>query len=185
MPGPLIIIVPPPTVSLSVSPNPPLAGQPATFRATATPATGHSIASYAWDFGDGTTQTTTGPTVTKTYDTVGTYVVTVTATDDTGQAASATGSFTITSSGVVSSFTFSPTDPGPGDSVNFDGSASTAPGGRTITEWKWDFGDGTVVTDNDPRTDHEFAAAKTYVVRLTVKDSAGRTGTSEQEVEVE
>ena len=168
-----------PTVTLAVTPSPPAAGQAATFTATATPASGHGISSYAWNFGDGsTTQTTTGPTVTKTYSKVGTYVVTVTVTDDLGQTASVSLQFTIVGSGVTASFTSSPTDPKTTTTVQFNGVASTASAGATITEWNWDFGDGSVVNaNNDPTTSHQFAAVGTYVVRLTVTDSAGRTGT--------
>ena len=78
-----------PTVPLAVLPSPPVAEQLATFTATATAADDHGISTYFWDYGDGNVQTTTTPTVTKRYSTVGTYVVTVTVTDDLGQTASA------------------------------------------------------------------------------------------------
>ncbi len=166
-----------PTVTLAVQPSPPVADQLATLTATATPAADHGISSYAWTFGDGTTQTTTGPTVTKTYSVVGTYVATVTVTDDLGQTASASLQFTIVGSGVTGSFTSSPTSPTTAITVQFNGVASTASAGATITDWDWDFGDGSLFEDNDPTASHQFGAAGTYVVRLTVTDSAGRTGT--------
>ena len=166
-----------PTVALAVAPSPPLAGQVATFTATATPATGHGISSYVWNFGDGSTATTTGPTTTKTYSAVGTYVVTVTVTDDLGQTASASLQFAIVGSGVTASFTASPTNPTTATTVQFNGVASTASAGATITQWAWNFGDGNTSTASSPLTSHQFGAARTYVVRLTVTDSQGRTGT--------
>src|SRR5688572_30606728 len=67
-----------PTIaSIAASPNPPLAGQLATFSATVTPAPNRTITNYEWNFGDGTSQTTSGPTVTKRYATQGVYVVTL------------------------------------------------------------------------------------------------------------
>lgn len=173
-----------PTVTLAVVPDPPLANQSATFTATATPASGHNIVSYAWNFGDGNTQTTTGPTVTKTYSAVGTYVVTVTVTDDVGQTASVSKSITITGSGVTASFTVSPTKPKTADTTRFDGTPSTGAAGATITSYKWDFGDGNTRTESDGLTSHVYTAARTYIVRLTVTDSNDRTGTTTKEVEV-
>jgi PKD repeat protein len=103
----------------------------------------------------------------------------VTVTDDVGQTASAARQFAIVSSGVTASFTASPTNPRTTDTVQFNGVTSTAPAGATITEWEWDFGDGSsVVEESDPTTSHQFSSARTYVIRLTVTDSTGRTGTT-------
>jgi PKD repeat protein len=174
-----------PTVTLTVAPDPPLAGQPAVLTADADADDGHSIVRYSWDFGDGTTETTTSSSISKTYTTRGTYVARVTVTDDVGQTASASKSFTISGSGVTASFTISPKEPEEGESVYFDGSASSGAGGATITEWTWDFGDGgDPVEDNDPTVSHTYADSGEYVVRLTVTDSQGRTGTTTATVEV-
>ena len=175
-----------PTVTtLAVAPSPPVADQAATFTATATAATGHRIRSYFWTYGDGATQTTTDATVTKTYSTVGTYVATVKVTDDLGRTASASLSFTIVSSGVTASFTSSPTNPTTAVAVQFNGIASTASAGATITDWEWDFGDGSsVVSGTSATASKTFTTAGIYVVRLTVTDSAGRTGTTTNNVTV-
>jgi YVTN family beta-propeller protein len=81
-------------VAVAVTPD---QGPAAAFSATAAPAdqassfdaSGSSdpdgtVASYHWDFGDGTTQTTTSATTTHTYTTPNAYTVTLTVTDDAG-----------------------------------------------------------------------------------------------------
>jgi PKD repeat protein len=42
------------------------------------------VASYDWDFGDGATSTTSGPTTSHTYAAPGNYTATLTVTDDAG-----------------------------------------------------------------------------------------------------
>ncbi len=176
-----------PDVKITVSPAIPIAGQQATFIATATTPTGHSVQSYAWDFGDGTTQTTTAPSATKTYSRVGTYTASVTATDDLGQQGTATVPLTV-GSGIIfpsPSFSISPTNPRPAQTVNFNASGITSAGGATITAYEWDFGDGSAaVTSSSPSAQHAYATEQTFVARLTVTDSQGRTATTTQNVPV-
>lgn len=77
-----------PTASFSVSGLPAAAGDPVSFDASASSDPDGSIASYAWDFGDGNTGS--GQTVTHTYAADDNYTVTLTVTDNeskTGQAA--------------------------------------------------------------------------------------------------
>jgi PKD repeat protein len=64
---------------------------------------------------------------------------------------------------------------------SFDGTASTDPDG-TITAWNWDFGDG--ATGSGATTSHQYAAAGSYQVRLTVTDNQGATGTTTSTVTV-
>ena len=52
--------------------------------------------------------------------------------------------------------------------VNFDGSASCAPAGRTIAAYAWDFGDGT--TGSGVEVTHTYATPGVYTVELTVTD---------------
>ena len=54
------------------------------FDASASTVAYGSVASYAWNFGDGSTATTTTPTTTHTYAAVGTYTATVTETSSGG-----------------------------------------------------------------------------------------------------
>ncbi|HXO10427.1 MAG TPA: PKD domain-containing protein, partial [Solirubrobacteraceae bacterium] len=78
-----------------------LVGQAVGFDAVASSDPDGTVASYHWDFGDGSTQTTRSPTTTHTYATAGARTVTLTVTDDadcstaqtfTGQTVSCNGS---------------------------------------------------------------------------------------------
>lgn len=48
---------------------------------------------------------------------------------------------------------------------------STSSGTRTRTDWVWDFGDGTTVTEQDANATHTYAAPGTYTVKLQVMDT--------------
>lgn len=76
--------VPAPKADFIWSPTAPVAGQNIFFNAQAsTAAPGHVIVAYDWDFGSG--RTGEGVTITKRYDTPGTYNVTLKVHDDTFQ----------------------------------------------------------------------------------------------------
>jgi len=67
-------------------------------------------------------------------------------------------------------------------SCTFNGSGSSDPDG-TITNYAWDFDDGTPAgTGATPS--HTYAAPGTYTVRLTVTDNGGATGTTTRTVTV-
>lgn len=92
----------------------------------------------------------------------------------THHALGATGAF---DAPPTASFTAVPTDL----SVAFDASASSDAQGPVVG-YDWNFGDGD--TASGVTTSHTFDAAGTYVVTLTVRDSAGQTGTTSREVTV-
>jgi len=81
----------------------------------------------------------------------------------------------------VSVFVYSPTSPGVGDWVQFNGSASTDPNG-SVTSYAWNFGDGTTGTGSVIW--HRFVAGGVYTIALTVTDNQGATTTSSQSVSV-
>jgi DNA-binding beta-propeller fold protein YncE len=83
-PGVAIAITPDqaPTAAFSFSAGEP--GNPTSFDASASSSPFGSIASYAWNFGDGNTETTTSPTTTHTYAAPGPYSVTLTVTNTQG-----------------------------------------------------------------------------------------------------
>ena len=83
--GTSVTILPgqPPGVIVTPSDPTPTVGQIITFTATVSGATS-TIQEYQWDFGDGTSTTTTGPQITKSYATPGTKVIRVTVVQASG-----------------------------------------------------------------------------------------------------
>jgi YVTN family beta-propeller protein len=91
----------PPAASLLLTPQKPIAGRKLTLRAGASNDPDGTIATYAWEFGDGKHSKGSQATLTHTYTRPGTYTVTLTVTDNegcsteliyTGQTASCNGS---------------------------------------------------------------------------------------------
>lgn len=135
--------------------------------------------SYAWDFGDGATET--GVTATHTYADNGTYIVTLAVTDDKG--ATGTGS----TSATVANVTPTASAGGPysgtkGMPITFTGSA-VDPGSLDTLSFSWDFGDGSAPASGATVT-HTYAAAGSFVATLTVTDKDGAVDTDSAAVTV-
>lgn len=137
-----------------------------------------SVASYAWDFGDGATGT--GSQAQHDYGRAGTFQVTLTVTDGEGATHSVTHAVE-----TVDPPNQLPTAAITTDvadlSVTFSGAGSTDPDG-TIVDWAWDFGDQT--TGTGASATHTYAAAGAYTVKLTVTDNRGGTATVSSELNV-
>ena len=122
---------------------------------------------WRWDLGNGTISFLQHPAT--TYFNPGTYTVKLVAGNDTQK-----DSVTLTGYITVDAL---PT-------VNFSASSTSGcfplpvqlsdlsdPGSGTITNWQWDFGDGTISTDQHPT--HTYTTAGQFNISLRIKNSNG------------
>ena len=130
------------------------------------------IASYAWDFGDGTTATGVMPAA-HTY-TNGTYIVKLTVTDYFGNVGIALETITVgEATAPIAVIDVTDNDGVAPFYVIF--SASQSSGCCSIVSYDWNFGDGTP-NGTGMTIEHTYANAGTYIVVLIVTDSNGNTG---------
>jgi PKD repeat protein len=139
------------------------------------------IATYLWDFGDGSTSGS--KTASHQFRGAGSFPVTLTVTTATGVTATRTLSVTVgAGTAPAASFVFSPSAPGVGEEITFNGSASTATPPRTIVKYDWQF--GTDRTGSGMVVFKRYDTPGTYNVTLSVTDDAGNIGTATQAVTV-
>jgi len=80
-------------------------------------------------------------------------------------------------------FAYAPTEPSPGQEVNFSGGLSTDPDGE-IAKYEWDFQSDGKVDRSGKIVSHIFPESGTYEVSLTVTDSDGNDVTVTKEIDV-
>jgi PKD repeat protein len=147
------------------------------FAASYSKASSGTITSYSWNFGDGATGA--GITVSHTFAARNYYNVTLTVADGTG--ATGTQSRTIAvGSPPHASFSFGCDRQ---LTCSFDGSDSVDSGG-TITNYSWNFGDGTTASGPSSMVSHKYATGNSYNVTLTVADDGGATGTQSRTIDI-
>lgn len=154
------------------------------FSVTIDPPGTTTIVSYEWDFGDGSTSTEASPS--HCYEEAGSYLVTVTTTDEEGCTKVAQAEVNCDpcpeDEAPTAGFSYEQTD---GDPCCFDFTDESFVGevceGRTIIEWYWEFGDGATSTLQNPS--HCYAGAgPTWDVTLTVTDNFGCEDSAVMEV---
>lgn len=153
------------------------------FDGSASTDEGGSIATHAWQFGDGATAT--GPSTTHTYTTPGSYTAVLTVTDNTGQTHSQSVDITAVDPAAgappVAIFTAAPSTGVAPLSVTFDGSQSYDPEGGTLT-YRWEWGDGTA-NGSGVGAGHSYQTAGSFIARLVVTDPTGLTGSATVTIE--
>lgn len=154
--------------TLDVSPNPTCQNDAVGLNAPS----GYS--SYVWGFGDGNTSTTTSNHATHTYASTGTYVVSVTISNNCGNDTTLYSSVTVNNTGSFPNWLSIDAEPQVSCAndliefkVNQNGFAS----------YSWDFGDGNTITTTGERIQHAYTTTGTYTVTCTVTNGCGSTTT--------
>ncbi len=122
------------------------------------------ITDWAWDFGDGNTDTAQNPV--HTYAAPGTYDVALTVTGPGGSDTLTLTSYISVNGPPTAAFSASDSTGTAPFSVDFT-DLSTG----TVTSWLWDFGDSATDTVQNPT--HQYTTAGTYTVTLTVGNDCG------------
>ncbi|RNI31521.1 gliding motility-associated C-terminal domain-containing protein [Rufibacter latericius] len=159
------------TKTLIIKPNPAASftvqnvceGSRAQFTNT-TQARGSGALSFTWNFGDGTNSTEAAPS--HLYAAPGTYTVSLAVKG--ANECEQTFSSTITVYPAPKP-DFSPTVGCAADVVSFQDMTSLVSG--RLTQWTWDFGDGTTATTQHPT--HRYGREGSYTVRLTATSDLG------------
>jgi parallel beta-helix repeat protein len=177
-----------PTAALSVSPASGTAPLQVVADASGSAAGSSPISSYSFNFGDGTTVgPQSGATANHTYQSAGSYTVTVTATDSNNLTSQATKSVTVNAqqaTGPTAALSVSPASGTAPLQVTADASGSTA-GSSPISSYTFDFGDGTTVGPQSGATaNHTYQSAGSYTVTVTATDSNSLTSKAAKTVTV-
>lgn len=172
----------PPVASFTFNPANPKAKQAISFDASASYDPDGEVASYAWDFGDDTQKITANPVVNHIYDANGIYHIELEAVDNDDLSSSTTYDILIGELPYIS-FTYSPKEPWPyrGDTVTFDASESFDADGY-ITNYVWDFADGTQESTTDATITHVFSKNGIYSVELKIFDNDNLYNSATQDV---
>jgi RHS repeat-associated protein len=145
---------------------------------------GDQIRFYQWNFGDDPAaancdfdndpNVTINPIISHKYKQPGTYPVTLTVYDDKGSKGSTTQQVVVAKNPPTAKIKIVSAASGIAPfTALFDSTGSLDPQNLTIS-LQYDFGDGTVITRSAPgQVPHEFLAAGTYTVTLTVTSAAG------------
>ncbi|MGP8074851.1 MAG: PKD domain-containing protein [Thermoplasmata archaeon] len=164
-----------PTVSLTHSVSSAEVAEKVTFHAML----GHGTVPYdlTFEFGDGSDAYATGSSTEisadHTFDSAGTFLVSVFVTDAVGAASSATGYSFAVSAGPSVTAASRPSAGDVGLPVEF--LSTIVLNGTLPLNFTWDFGDHTSAYGQGPT--HSYAAAGVYTVKLKAKDSVNVTDT--------
>jgi PKD repeat protein len=173
-------------LSVTVTPDPPIAGRPTSFAINVTvPAGGSPVQRVSIDFGDGESRVlsvaSTGGTTTvaHTYEDDGTYTVTITATDTAGNTQTQQLVIAVRAAPPVAlSVVASDTTPDVGQIVVFTATPTVA-SGVTVTRYEWDLGDGSTQSTSANTISHEYGSAGQRLVRVRAIASDGSEGTAQ------
>jgi hypothetical protein len=178
-----------PTITISAPASSLVPGVPASFSVTVT-AGGAAVRSATIEFGDGDKQSLSpsGTTsVSHTYTSSGTFVITAEATDTAGERATATASVSVQSVVVAVSLMVTPSPVTTTAPAEFSASVTTTPAGAVIERYEWNFGDGSVRTTSSGSTNHLYTSGggRRYTVSVRAVTTTGASGTALREIVVQ
>lgn len=139
-----------------------------------------TIASFDWDFGDGTAAS--GVNANHSYGGDGVFTIVLVVTDNDGASSSSSQTASVSSSGggnnpPSASFTSNCTDL----SCSFD-AGNSADSDGTIISYGWDFGDGSSATGQT--SNRNYLADGSYAVTLSITDNFGASSSTTQQISV-
>ena len=168
----------PPVAAFSVSSTTGDAPLTVTFSEDSTQGTG-TINQWAWDFGDGNTSTEQSPS--HIYTEPGEYTVSLTVSDEySSHTVTATEPVVVMEVPPEAAMEVSATSGDMPFTVTFTDTSSAGSG--EITQWLWDFGDGT--TSDEANPSHTYTEPGNYTVSLTVTADSTDTVTRDRWIEV-
>jgi len=176
-----------PTAAFTAAPDTGIGPLTVNFNAATSQDSDGTIATYNWDFGDGSAHKQ-GVAVTHTYLSAGSYAAILSVTDNGGAQDTATHTITVNAVGnfiPTASFTTSPllnvVFAHPPITVDFDASASSDIDG-TIASYNWIFGDGGTATG--ATTTHTYTTSGTYTIILTVIDDQSAPASATKSIKI-
>lgn len=134
-----------------------------------------SIASYQWSFGDGS-PLTNAVIGTHTYLQSGNFYITLSATSNNGCVDSLSLPITIFQNPTAS---FTSNSVCPNETCNFTDLTSS-----TITNWSWNFGDGSPTITGIQNPSHNYSNSGNYNATLIVTDNNGCIDTTQENVTI-
>ncbi|MEW6470259.1 MAG: PKD domain-containing protein [Bacteroidota bacterium] len=157
----------PPVADFSGSPTTLCAGNTVSFTDLST----NAPTSWAWTFTGGTPSSSTAQNPTITYNTPGTYAVTLVATNAGGSdTKTVSGYITVNSCGSppVADFSGTPTNLCAGGTVSFSDLSTNTP-----TSWAWTFAGGTPSSSTSQNPSVTYNTPGTYAVTLVATNGSG------------
>jgi PKD repeat protein len=174
-----IRIHPLPIADFEITPESACVGDTVEFTDASTSA-GGAIVSWSWDFdGDGVEDSGLQNPA-HTYNSSGTFTITLVVEDVNGCSDSASKNITI--SEAVADFTATPDTVCVGEPVQFTDASTSSHG--SIVSWSWDFDGDRVEDSNLQNPSHTYPTDGTFTVTLTVEDSDTCTASATKEITV-
>jgi hypothetical protein len=178
-------------LTVTVSPDPPIAGRPTTFTINVTvPSGGNPVQTLRISFGDGDSRTVSVPstggstTIAHTYEDDGSYTVTVVATDSAGNQQTQQLVIAVRPAPPLTlNVTASDSSPSVGQLIVFTATPGVS-AGVTVTRYEWDLGDGTTQSTASNTISHSYGSAGQRLVKVRAVGSDGSEGLAQLVVNV-